>query len=96
VEDIVGDQVVDAIAELEGGVDLEERPRPQVTTPQLALDQRGDVRVADVQKAANVGLVVIQDLISQGEDVHEDGILPPRPGDHNRSLTTRGVERSRQ
>ncbi len=70
VQDAPRDQVVDGRARLEGGVELDEGLGPEDAGLELAVDVVAQAGVADLDEAAGVGGVVLNQVVAEVEDVH--------------------------
>ncbi len=71
VQEPLADEVVDRPARLEGGVELHDRVRPEEPLLELALDALADALVADDDEAPRVVGVVVDQALSELEDVHD-------------------------
>ena len=64
------DQVIDGAAGPERRVELEERLRPESLRPEDAVDELADPRIADLDEAARIALVVGDETVPEVEDIH--------------------------
>ena len=71
----VADELVDCPARLERGVQLDDRIGPEQALIELAIDVLRDPLVADDDEAARVVGVVVDEALTEIEDVQET----PRP-----------------
>src|SRR5207244_13154193 len=69
------DQFVDPLPRLEGGVELDQRVRPENASLELRLDVLCDPLVANLDEAPDVLGVVADQAVAEVEDVHA---APPR------------------
>jgi hypothetical protein len=77
VEQTVFDQFVNGRARLEGGVQLHEGFRPEMSLHQPGLDVSLDVRIGDGQEGADVVRVAVDHLVAEPEYVQRR-LLPER------------------
>ncbi len=71
IECAVSDQVVDGSARLEVRIELDERGRPEVARVIGRIDLAGDVLGADPGKAPGEPLVLGDEFLPEGEDIHQ-------------------------
>jgi hypothetical protein len=70
VDNSLRDKFVDRAASFEGRVELNDRLGPQQTFAKLAIDMSRDPLVTDVDEAAREVRVVVDEALSEFEDVH--------------------------
>src|SRR5262249_47665303 len=69
-EHSAGHQHFYGLARLERGIELDERVGPEASLPELLLHVAGGPRILDLDKAADVVVILLDHLIAQPEDVH--------------------------
>ena len=70
VQHALVDKRLNGLAAREGRVELDQRGRPEEALGEAGVDVRPEPRVGEVDETADVGGVVLDELLAEGEDVH--------------------------